>query len=249
MLASDVFVIRDDVQFVRSHRYPDGTRGVSFQAHTPVKAPDGVHLLTVPVKRGGSLPIHRTGVSYDHDWARKHVKSVKSFYSSSPNLRALLPQIEELSSCRFATLANLNIATICWAFGHIHGVALRIPEELTIERVNELLDGRRVLRLRRIILGSTCRLTSGGDSGPSDRVVELCKLTGADEYLCGGTARRAYLDADLLERNGIALSIQDWTCPTYRQQHLAKVGFAANLSILDLLLNEPAGCLASGLAG
>jgi hypothetical protein len=250
MLESDVFVIRDDVQFVRNHKYPDGLRGVSYQAHTPIKAPEGEHLLTVSVKRGSSLPINQTGVSYDQSWARKHVNVISNFYRSSPNLRALLPDIEQLLDLRLATVAELDIATICWALGRVLGVKLCIPEDLSIARMNELLAARPIFRLQRIVLGSDCfgpepRPGTRKPSSASERIMALCEAAGADQYLGGRTALEAYLDADLLRRAGIELAIQDWSCPIYQQQHTARSGFIADLSILDLLMNAPAGKLAS----
>jgi hypothetical protein len=254
MLESDVFVIRDDVQFVRNHKYPDGARGVSYQAHTPIKAPEGRRLLAVSVKKKSSLSIDRTGVCHDQSWARKHVNVIGSFYRSSPNLRALLPELERLLDIRFATIAELDIATTCWALGRVLGAALRIPEDLSIARINELLAARPMFRLRRIALGSDC---FGPEAGPeahrassaSERIAALCKMAGADQYLGGRTALEAYLDADLLRRAGIELAIQDWRCPMYPQEHTARSGFIADLSILDLLMNAPAGKVASLLAG
>jgi hypothetical protein len=250
MLESDVFVIRDDVQFVRNHKYPDGTRGVSYQAHTPIKAPEGKHLLTVSVKKGSSLAINQTGVSHDQSWARKHVNVISNFYRSSPNLRALLPDIERLLNIRFATMAELDIATTCWALGRVLGVELRIPDDLSIARVNELLAARPIFRLRRIALGSACfGPEAGKPPSASEGILALCTMAGADQYLGGRTALQAYLDADLLRRAGIELAIQDWSCPVYQQQHTARSGFIADLSILDLLMNAPAGNVAALLAG
>jgi hypothetical protein len=253
MLASDVFVIRDDVQFVRNHRYPGGARGVSYQAHTPIKAPAGAHLLTVSVRKGSGLPIDQTGVSYDQSWARKHVNVISNFYRSSPNLRALLPDIERLLDIRFATMADLDIATICWALGRVLGAAPRIPENLSIPWINELLAARPIFRLRRIALGSDCL---GPGASPeactprsaSERILALCDMAGADEYVGGRTALEAYLDADLLRRAGVEVAIQDWCCPVYPQQHMPRSGFIADLSILDLLMNVPAGKVAPLLA-
>lgn len=250
MLESDVFVIRDDVQFVRNHKYPDGTRGVSYQAHTPIKAPEGKHLLAVSVKRGSLLAIKQTGVSHDQSWARKHVNVISNFYRSAPNLRALLPDIEGLLDLRFATIAELDIATTCWALGRVLGMELRIPEDLSIARMNELLAARPIFRLRQIALGSDCfGPEAGKPSSATERIMALCKMAGADQYLGGRTALQAYLDADLMRRAGIELAIQHWSCPIYRQQHTAHSGFIADLSILDVLMNVPAEQVASLLAG
>jgi hypothetical protein len=242
MLASEVFVLRDDVQFVRNHKYPNGSRDVSYQAHTRIKGPAGAHLLAVSVKNDGLRPIRQVRVSYEQPWARKHLHTLKRFYGSSPNFRRLWPEIELLLSCRFATIAELDIATTCWALGHLLGEALRIPEQLAIARINELLAARRTVRLRQIVLGSDLG-GAGADelSTATERIVALCRAFGADEYVGGGTAVQAYLDTALFHRHGIKLTIQNWSCPDYLQQHNDSAGFVGNLSLLDLLMNAPAG--------
>ena len=237
MLASDVFVIRDDVQFVRNHRYPDGTRGVSYQAHTPVKAPQGLELLGVSIQKGSPAPINRTSVSYDQPWDRKHRNVLMTWYAGAPHGRALVPEIEALFACRYQTVAQLNIATTCWALGRALGVSLRIPDELNVERLQELLEVERPGRLRRIGLGSAW-LASCASSDPSERIATLCERAGADEYVAGGTAFESYLDRAPFAQRGIRIELQQWTCPTYPQQ-FAAVGPLANLSILDLLMNSP----------
>jgi hypothetical protein len=248
MLASDVFVLQDDVQFVRKHKYPDGSNDVSYQAHTPIKTPEGAHLLAVSTTSGGVWPIRQMRLCHDQPWAQKHLKTIRSFHAPSPNLRALLPELELLLGQRFATVAELDIATTCWALGHVLGEPLRVPEDLTVARVNEVLAARRTVRLRQIVLGSECLAGMGEPGSASERFVRLCRRLGADEYMSGHTAVRAYLDTELFHRHGVAVTIQSWTCPTYPQQHMARAGFIANLSILDLLMNVPFEQTASILA-
>lgn len=238
MLECDVFVIRDDVQFVRNHRYPDGTRGVSYQAHTPVKTPQGVQLLGVAIRKGSPAPICQTGVAYDQPWDRKHKNVLASFYASAPNRRTLLPEIEALLACRFETVAQLNIATTCWALGRALAVPLRIPDDLTVARLDEIVAAERPGRLRRIGLGSAW-LAGCTATDPSERIATLCQMAGADEYVAGGTAFASYLDRAPFDRNGIRIHIQEWACPSYPQQ-FAATGHLPNLSILDLLMNTSA---------
>jgi WbqC-like protein family len=249
MLASDVFVLQDEVQFVRTHRYPDGSKGMSYQAHTPLKGLAGLHLLTVSTTSGGFQPIQQMRLCHDQPWARKHVKAIKSFYASSPNRRLLWPEIEMLLGCRFSTVAELDIATTCWALGHVLGERLRIPDDLCVARVNELLAARRTVRLRQIALGSECLAAGVGQpANASERILSLCRMFGADEYMSGDTAVRAYLDTELLRRHGVEVTIQSWTCPSYPQQHNDRAGFIADLSIIDLLMNVRPERVASFLA-
>jgi hypothetical protein len=237
MLECDVFVIRDDVQFVRNHRYPDGARGVSYQAHTPIKSPQGAQLLGVSIRKGSGAPIAATGVAYDQPWGKKHRNVLASFYGASRHLRTLLPEIDALLAARFDTVAELNIATTCWALGRALGCSLRIPEDLHFDRFAELVEAERPGRLRKVGLGSRW-LASCTSIDPSERIATLCELAGATEYVAGGTAFSSYLRRQPFEDRGIAIELQQWTCPDYPQQ-FAATGHVANLSILDLLMNAP----------
>jgi hypothetical protein len=60
------------------------------------------------------------------------------------------------------------------------------------------------------------------------------KAVGGDAYYSGAFALDAYLDASLLDANGIALELQEWTAPEYPQLHGA---FERDLSVIDLLMN------------
>ena len=65
ILNADIFVSRDDAQFLRKHKYPDGKTDKSYQAHTPIKTPSGIYLLNVPTKHEGFIPIYKTAISYN----------------------------------------------------------------------------------------------------------------------------------------------------------------------------------------
>lgn len=238
MLASDIFVLRDDVQFVRNHKYPDGKRGVSYQAHTPIKTPEGIHLLPVSIKKGGLLAINETQVSYDQPWTQKQINILKNHYGKSSNAEQVISEIELLLGQQFFTVGELNIATICWGLSRLLGLEQATDECFTLDYVNNLLKERDSCSLQRIVLGSEyIDKESDQSSTASERIVALCKEFEADEYLGGGTALEAYVETELFENNGIKLSIQEWNCPTYPQQHDEKIGFIANLSVIDMLMN------------
>ena len=242
VLESVIFVIRDDVQFVRNHKYPDGKRGVSYQAHTPIKCSSGVELLSVSIKKGGLLAINKTGISYDQPWMRKHINIIKNNYHGSLNSALLIPEIESLLEEQYANIAELNIATTCWILSHLLGVERVTQECLSLDFINELIKEKRISRLQRIELGSNCVDTSlESVSIASERIVELCKKFNADQYYGGGTALRAYMDTELFERNSINVTIQEWDCPIYQQQYTLQAGFIANLSTIDFLMNVPLG--------
>lgn len=68
----------------------------------------------------------------------------------------------------------------------------------------------------------------------TDRLVNLVRAVGGDRYYSGAYALEVYLDADALAQAGIALELQQWHAPVYPQPHGE---FAADLSVLDLLMN------------
>lgn len=236
MLASDMFVIRDDVQFVRNHKFPDGRRDVSYQAHSPMPSSDGTSLLSVSVKKSGPLPINSTFVSYDQQWVKKHINVIKNTYSKSPYFKKLIPGLELLFKVNFETISELNIATLCWGMNRLLGNNQLSTEYLSLSHINYLIERNSSIVLQRILLG-TEHLSNTDSDTASERIVRLCQLFAAEEYMTGGTAHTAYLDTGVFQRKNIRISIQDWKCQTYPQQHSNKGQFVQNLSIIDLLMN------------
>lgn len=68
----------------------------------------------------------------------------------------------------------------------------------------------------------------------TERLISLMQAAGGTRYYSGAYALEVYLDANQLQEAGIELVLQRWHPPVYPQLHGA---FAADLSILDLLLN------------
>jgi hypothetical protein len=237
MLASDVFVIRDDVQFVRNHKYPDGSRGPSYQAHTPIKGNNGPALLAVNLKKGNLQRIHEVELSYDQDWTSKHLNIIRNSYGKAPCFKTIYPELETLLSSRTPRLGDLNVATTCWALGRVLG-ADDFATDPSVDHLNELLARRPEVRLRKLLLG-TRTVDPASEASPSGNIVGLCRGERATKYLAGGTAARAYLEIGEFDREGIEVELQNWACEPYHQL-FPKSGFVANLSIIDLLMNVDA---------
>ncbi|HID82899.1 MAG TPA: hypothetical protein EYH06_13085 [Chromatiales bacterium] len=241
MLESDHFVIRDDVQFVKNHKFPDGTRGVSHQVHSPIKTNSGKQLLTVSVKKGGTLPINQTLISYDQPWAKKHLNLLKSNYTKAPEFTSSFSEIELILGSEYKTVSDLNIATICWAFCRLLGIQSIEPENLSLDFINSLLAEKQPGKLRKITLGSAIYFDdSHEDMNASEKIVNLCKEFGATNYVTGSTAFESYFDQSVFQDNDIQVQVQNWVCHPYLQQHTNVEKFIPNLSIIDLLTNCPA---------
>ncbi|MCU7843913.1 MAG: WbqC family protein [Candidatus Thiodiazotropha sp. (ex Monitilora ramsayi)] len=238
MLASDHFVIRDDVQFVKNHKFPDGSRGVSHQVHTPILTHSGTQLLTVFVKKGGMLPINQTLISYDQPWPIKHLNQLKPNYAKSPELLTVYGEIESLLKREYETVSDLNIATICWALCHLMKIETNDPECLTLEYINTHLEDINIGKLKRITLGSSIKY-GDDDEGmtASEKIVDLCNRYGATGYLAGNTAFESYLDQRAFHDSNIKVQVQNWSCQPYKQNKKANEEFIPNLSILDLIMN------------
>jgi hypothetical protein len=182
MQRSNVFVYYDDVQFDK-HGWRNRNR---------VKASDGtVRWLTVPVLHSGRNRPAILEVEIDNrtPWARKHVGTLRQFYSKAPFLGRYLPALEEVLERRWTLLVDLDLA------------------------VTRLLCGWLGLERR------TLRASELGIPGKqSERLLALCQHLGARRYLSGDSARN-YLDMDLFARHGIEVEWQDYVHPVYPQQH------------------------------
>lgn len=231
-------MIRDDVQFVRKHKYPDGSVGKSYQVHAPIKCADGVKFLTVPVKHDGRQTLAKTDVTYETAWVDDHISTIMYAYRKSPNFENLHQELTELLHAGYRTIAELNTATILWGILRLLGEQQVTRDKLTIPFVESKLREQSFFRLKQFKKESETETAKYPDIRKNERIIALCKEVGATEDYCGGTATAAYVDHTQFEENGITITIQDWKCQEYNQQ-FAKQGFIGNLSIIDLLMNVP----------
>jgi hypothetical protein len=234
-------MIRDEVQYVKKHKYPDGRTDKSFQADTPIKQSFGVYLLSVPTKHIGFSPLIETPVSYDLPWREDHQKTLRIAYSHSPNFSSIHKEISRLLTSKYENLAQLNITTIIWGSLRLLGYENIPKDDLNLESINKVLKRQKIFRLKEIRRSSQSKVAKDlGDMSANEKIIALCKEVGANEDYCGGTAAAAYMDNKAYEENGIKTTIQDWKCKEYPQLFTRQVGFIPNLSIIDLLMNVTA---------
>jgi hypothetical protein len=238
ILHADVFMIRDDVQFVKKHTYPDGKTGKSYQADTPIKSANNTQLLAIPTKHDGFQSIKDTQISYDVDWAGSHLKTLQINYAKAGQFANVFPQIEQLLSKKLKTLDTLNISTLLWGVLQLLGEPSVEEKDLTIKNVNAKLKTQKIFPLKEIRLGSESKALNHPSLGRSAKIFALMKEVGATEDYCGGTALSAYMDLEEFKQHGIKVTVQEWESIPYQQLFIKQQGFVGNLSILDLLLNE-----------
>lgn len=172
-----------------------------------IKTPQGLHWLTIPVRVKGRYEqrIDETMIS-ESEWSAKHWKTISHAYASAP----------------FFNQYRDTVAALYTSSGE--------------ERLSDV--NRRFLGALCSILGIHTRLSWSTDypttGDRTARLVNLCRLAGAQEYL-SGPAARAYMDEAQFEAAGIRLIYMDYGgYPEYPQLNGA---FEHGVSILDLLFN------------
>lgn len=250
MVASDAFVIRDDVQFVRKHKYPDGKTGKSYQAHTPVKHASGIHLLMIPIQHNSKESISKTRILYSVGWIESHLRSIENFYRKSPNFNVIFPEVGEILNRKYKTLAELNTATILWGLLRLIGFKRVHVDQLSFDFVVTKLKKQAIFRLKSVKKGSESRaLAKLKNATANEKIITLIQEIGANEDYCGGTGFTAYMDKNLFGKHGIKVTVQDWKCREYPQLFTKQQGFIPNLSIIDLLMNVSADVAAGIIKG
>ena len=238
IVATDTFVIRDDVQFVRKHKYPDGKTGKSYQAHTPIKHALGIHLLMIPIQHNGKKPINKTEIQYSFEWIEDHLKTIENFYRRAPNFSKIFPEIQVILKEKYKTVAELNITTILWGLLKLAGLKKVSVDMLSIDFVLQKIKKQNIFRLQSIKKASESKsLEKFKNANPNEKIIALIKGVGANEDYCGGTGMAAYMDKNLFDKHGIKITVQDWKCKEYPQLYKKQQGFIPNLSIIDLLMN------------
>lgn len=176
-----------------------------WQNRNRVKTPNGVALLTAPVHAECGAPVGAVRIRDDSGWRRKHLRTIEQSYARAPYFAEHAPFLRDTYGRPWERLGELTRYMLSY-FVEALGLATRVlyASELGVE-------------------GTATR-----------RLANLVKAAGGDRYYSGAFALDEYLDQALLEREGIGLELQQWTCPEYPQLHGP---FVPDLSIVDLLMN------------
>jgi len=173
-----------------------------------IKTANGARWLTIPVEVKGKYfqKIKDTVVS-DAAWNRKHWNSIVHSYSRSKYFGEYRERFEELYlGCTEKYLSRIN---------------------------------HRFLAAICKLLGITTKITWSMDyrlaEGKTERLIDLCKQAGADEYISGPSAK-GYIDEDMFEKEGIRLSYIDYS--GYSEYAQLFPPFEHAVSIIDLIFNE-----------
>jgi hypothetical protein len=172
-----------------------------------IKTALGSIWITIPVDAKGKFcqKIHETKIS-DPDWKVKHWRTILHNYKKA----AYFKNYQELFEGLFLGSEEKFLSQINYRF---------------LTAICELLGIRTTLSW-------SMEYQYGGSK--TERLISLCKLVGAAEYVSGPTAR-GYLDEALFAEEGLKVSYMDYAdYPEYAQLFPP---FEHAVSIIDLILN------------
>jgi hypothetical protein len=178
-----------------------------WRSRNRIKTQNGLLWLTIPVVVKGRYfqTIKDTEIA-ESGWRRQHLRSIEAAYARAPHYRVYREWLESLYRDQTSRwLSEVNHRFIS-AICEVLGVGTR----LTPSMAYTLAGGR------------------------TERLVDLCRQTGATEYLSGPSAR-SYIDTSAFAAAGIRLDYIDYGgYPEYPQLYPP---FAHQVSILDLIFH------------
>jgi WbqC-like protein family len=181
----------------------------SWHQRNRIKSPSGLLWLTVPVVFRGLLgqPISDVAIRDAQFW-EKHARAVEVNYGRALYFERYYPHLKQIlkDGSSGGNLSELNIALITW-----------LAEELNIST--------------RLVRCSTFHL----EERRSPKLVSICKLLGASDYVSPRSADYLLQDNELFVDAGVKVWFQNYTHPIYDQRFPPFVPYA---SVLDLLFNQ-----------
>lgn len=169
-----------------------------------IKTSNGAFRLKVPVEQHLGDLICNVRSRDELKWKDKHLKTLQMNYSKADYFKDIFPAFSEVIMQNYQSLAELNMA------------------------INRFIcDG----------FGIHTKILKSSDMDIStlreERVIDICKAVGADEYLSGNGAR-VYQSEEDFNQNGLKLTYMSYQPIEYKQ--LWKE-FLPCMSVLDYLFN------------
>jgi WbqC-like protein len=173
-----------------------------------IMSPQGAIWLTIPVEVKGKYyqKINETVIS-DPTWNRAHWKTIVHNYARAEYFHVYKGLFEDL----YLGSSERYLSQVNYRFMVAICGILGINTRISWSTDYYLLEGK------------------------TERIVDLCKQTGATEYISGPTAK-GYTDEGQFQKEGILLRYMDYSgYPEHRQLFPP---FEHRVSIIDLIFNE-----------
>lgn len=171
-----------------------------------IKTPQGVCRLKIPVEQHMGDLICDVRTKDELKWKEKHLKTIEMNYKKAMYFKDIFESYCSVINQYYSNISELNMAINQYI---MNGFGINTPvfksSEINICTYNE------------------------------ERVIDICLLMGADEYLSGNGAR-AYQTGEHFSKKGLTLTYLDYK-PIEYQQLWEKCGFLPCLSVLDYIFN------------
>lgn len=169
-----------------------------------IKTPQGPFRLKIPVIATYYSKINSVVPNDELDWKDKHLKTIASNYKRAPFFEEVFEDFSGLLNRQYENLARMNEAIIQFYCSKF-GITTSFVDS------------------------STLNITTTNE----ERILDICKILGADVYY-SGTGARSYQDESSFEKNGIILKYSEYKPFVYPQQW---GDFQSNVTVIDYLMN------------
>lgn len=178
----------------------------SWRNRNRIKTPNGPQWLTVPVLlKGQGFPLIKdTLIDQSAAWQQKHIKTLKQNYSKAPFFELYSSGLFEILNRPWKYLVDLDLELIYWL----------------VEQLNAST---------KVLISSDLKVPGN----KVQRIIDIIHKLGGDHFY-EGAAGRDYIDSDVLQKEGISVTFQNYEHPTYPQLY---GDFISHLSVIDLLFN------------
>ena len=193
----DYFVFLDNVDYQKN----------GLQNRNQIKTNNGKLWLSVPVISNLGQKISDIKISNLTNWKKKHLLTIKQFYSKARSYNKYIEELESIYSNEWVSLCNLNISIIKLLMNWLE---IKTP----------------------VIQSSELGLTGKSN----DLIIKICKKLNATEYL-SGTGAKNYIDNNLFRKNKIILNFHKGYKIKKYKQLFEEHGFIQDLSAIDIIFN------------
>jgi|SRR3989338_10646 len=180
-----------------------------YQNRNRIKTINGWQWLTVPVLYKFPQKINDVRINNRIDWKKKHLHTLITNYSKARYFWSYIKYFKKVYSCEWEFIFDINIE-----------VTRQFAEFLGIKK--------------NFIIASEIISEHSKNDDPTERLITLCRLIGADTYLAGKDGAK-YMDVEKFTKSGMRLTFQDFKHPAYNQL-FGK--FEQYMSVIDLLFNH-----------
>ena len=135
ILNSDLFIILDNVQFVKRE----------YQNRNKIKTPNGAKWLTVPVITKGRYfqKISEVEIDNSKNWRISHLDLIKQSYKSSPYFNYFFPKLKKNIEKKYNKLCDLNINMLKFYLEELEidtPIKIESDFEITTVSTNRIVD-------------------------------------------------------------------------------------------------------------